>query len=91
MVTDALIEWLGGVMDGLLGVFPVVEVPAWLASTSAVTGLVFGYANSMGVWFPAGLAATVAGAIIAAWGVAFAIKGTRIAVSHFTGGGGSAS
>lgn len=91
MVTDAIIEWLGGVMDGLLGVFPTVEVPDWLESLSSVTGLVFGYANSMGVWFPAGLAATVAGAIIAAWLIAFTIKGLRIVVSHFTGGGGSAA
>jgi hypothetical protein len=29
--------------------------------------------------------------LLTIWGLGFAIKGTRIVISHFTGGGGSAA
>lgn len=77
--------------DWLLGTLPEVQVPEWLNSASSMAGTVFGFANSMGVWFPTGLAMTVAGALIATWTIAFGIKAVRVVLSLFTGGGGSAA
>lgn len=88
MVTDAIMKWFGDLFASLMGAFPAVPVPDWLSAMTGVAGTVFGAANSMGVWFPTGLAVTVVGTLIATWGIAFVINGARIALSLFTGGGG---
>lgn len=91
MVTDALIEWLTTVVVFILGGVPQVDPPGWLLSTSSAVGTVYGYADSMGAWFPVNLTVTVVGSILAAWGIGFAVKVIRIVASFFTAGGGSAA
>lgn len=91
MVTDAIITFFGGVFEWLLGTMPEVQVPDWLNSTSGMVGTVFGYATSMGVWFPSGLALAVAGTLLTVWLVSLGIKIGRMVLSLFTGGGGSAA
>lgn len=91
MITDALIQLLGTVVHGLLSVLPHVSAPGWLSASDGAVSTVFQYADSMGVWFPTGLAVTVLGALLATWGVGFAIKGVRIVLSFLTLGGGSAA
>lgn len=91
MISDAFINFFGGIFDWILGTMPEVQVPDWLNSASAMAGTVFGYASSMGVWFPTGLAVTVAGTLITVWLVSLGIKVGRMVLSLFTGGGGSAA
>lgn len=91
MITDYLIKWFADLTHVLLGWLPAVPVPSWLGDADGLMGTVFGYAGSMGVWFPVPLAVTVTGAILAAWGIGFAVKAVRIVASFFTLGGGSAA
>lgn len=91
MVTDAIITFFGTVFEWLLGTMPEIQVPEWLNSTSGMVGTVFGYASSMGVWFPSGLAVAVAGTLLSVWLVSLGIKVARMVLSLFTGGGGSAA
>lgn len=91
MITEALLNFFASIFDWLLGSLPTIEAPEWLSSISSVAGTVFGYANSMGAWFPTGLAFAVAGTLVATWLIAFGIKAARLVLSLFTGGGGSAA
>lgn len=91
MITDAIMDFFAGLFDWLMGTLPEVQVPEWLNSTSAMAGTVFGYANSMGVWFPSALALAVVGTLVTVWLVALGIKLARLVLSLFTGGGGSAA
>jgi hypothetical protein len=91
MITDAIMTFFGGIFTWLLGSMPQVQVPDWLNATSGMVGTVFGYATSMGVWFPSGLAVTIAGTLLAVWLVSLGIKVARMVLSLFTGGGGSAA
>jgi hypothetical protein len=90
LITDLLIELFGSILEALLGTFPTVEVPGWLNSGAAVMGTVFGYASSMGAWFPSGLLVTVMAALVLTWGIGYGIHVVRMVVSLFTGGGGKA-
>jgi len=90
MITDAIINFFGGIFDWLLGTLPTVAVPDWLNSASSMAGTVFGFANSMGVWFPTGLAFTIAGTLVATWLIAGGVHVGRMVLSLFTGGGGKA-
>jgi hypothetical protein len=91
MVTEAIFGFFVNLFDWLLGTLPEVQVPDWLNATSAAAGTVFGYAQSMGVWFPSGLALTVVGTLMGIWVVSFGIKVARMILSLFTAGGGSAA
>lgn len=91
MITDALLGFLKTCVHAVLGGLPHFAVPDWLTNTGGAVATVLGYANSLGVWFPGTLAVAVFGAVMAAWAVGFTIKVCRMALSLFTGGGGSAA
>lgn len=91
MITDAILNFFGGVLHAILQALPVVAVPDWLASGSSAVSTVFGFVGSMGVWFPGPLALSIIGALLAVWLVGFGIKIARIVISLFTFGGGSAA
>lgn len=90
MITDAIINFFGGIFDWLLGTLPVIESPQWLNAGAAMTGTVFGYAASMGAWFPSGLLLTVVGLLLATWLISWGVHVARMVLSMFTGGGGKA-
>lgn len=90
MITDAILDFLTGVLHSILGSLPTLAVPSWL-DTSGPIGTVFTYAGLMGAWFPTSLATTVLLALLGAWGVGFGVKTVRILASFFTAGGGSAA
>lgn len=90
MITDAIIGFLTGVAEFILDLLPDVQVPTWMSADGPM-GTVFGYAGSMGAWFPVSLAAVVLSGLLVCWGVAFGIKIVRIVASFFTAGGGSAA
>ena len=88
MITDAILQFITDIFDWLLGTLPHVEVPTWLSSVSSFAGTVFGYANSMGVWFPSALVFTVVGTLLGVWLISYGIHVLRMIVSLFSGGGG---
>lgn len=89
MITGWVAQVFAAVVRAILGLLPVVAVPAWMDTTGPMA-TVFGYAASMGVWVPTTLLVTVLAALLAAWLMGFAIKVLRIVASFLTVGGGSA-
>jgi hypothetical protein len=87
MVTEALLWALGRVFSSVMRVFPTWQ---WPESFPVVNS------NSwQGVGLPVGavldvtLATSVIVAVLGAFVVAAGIKAVRMAISHFTGGGGA--
>ena len=90
MITQALMSMMTAIVHFLMGLLPVVSVPAWLSSSDNAFSTVFSAAGSMGVWFPAPLLITVLSALLVLWVTGFGIKIGRMVLSIFTAGGGSA-
>lgn len=90
-MTDALLDMLKSLIGGLLGTLPTIAVPSWLSSASGSASEVAAMGAGLGVWIPAPLIMTVAGALLLAWLAGFAVKGVRIVASFLTLGGGSAA
>lgn len=90
-----ILEWLmtlaANLFEWMFAGVPAYVAPSWVSSLGGAAGQVFAMAGSMGVWFPAPLVLTILLALLAFWLVSFGIKITRIVISHFTGGGGSAA
>lgn len=90
-----IVEWLLNIGAGLLHfmfqALPDITAPDWLTSNTGAFATVFAGAGSMGVWFPSPLLLSVLAGLLALWLVGFGIKLTRMVVSLFTAGGGSAA
>ena len=91
MITDAILNFIGGLGHMVLGGLPAIPVPGWLSGSSSAVATVFQAAGSMSVWFPITLATTVILAVLAIWAASFTVKAARIVLSLFTGGGGGAA
>lgn len=91
MIADAVLSWVTSIIHSALGGLPKMGPPDWLTTGSSAVSAVFSMADSMGAWFPGGLALTVILALLGVWVVGFGIKVVRMALSLFTGGGGSAA
>lgn len=91
MIIEFLMTVAANVFDWLFSGLPPYTPPDWLSGLSGAAAQVFSVASSMGVWFPATLVLTILGALLAVWLVSFGIKVARMAISLFTGGGGSAA
>ena len=91
MVTDAILNLFSTIIGSLLGALPTITVPGWLSSASGFASTIAGYGSGLGVWIPAGLIMTVAGALLLAWLAGFGVKLARIVASFLTLGGGSAA
>ena len=92
MITAAILSLLGLVLHGVVSVLPSLPgPPSWLTSSNSAVATVFQYADSMSVWFPTSLVLTILTGIGAIWAAAFLLKISRMVVSLFTCGGGSAA
>lgn len=91
MITDALLNLLSWIVNGVLDAIPEVGVPGWLLSLSGMLGSLFDMGASLGAWIPWTLVGAVAGTVVATWAIAFGVKLTRIVASFLTLGGGSAA
>jgi len=91
MIVDAFINmvvsWLGSMIDSM----PQANLPDWMNGPLDFVNTVFGFANSMSVWFPTPLVMTIIGALFTVYAISFGIKVVRILISHVTGGGGGAA
>lgn len=92
MITEAILKFLGALGTFLLGLLPTVTLPAWLTSASstladAVAFIPLAASN----WFPLQAIGHGITFILACSAIALGIRFARIAVSMFTGGGGSAA
>lgn len=91
MITEAIIGVLAGLLTFVIGLFPEVERPDWL--DSVVTTIADGLqsASHYGQWIPLGAVGGSIAFVLACFAAAFAIRVVRMALSLFTGGGGSAA
>lgn len=89
MVTDAIVHAFVLVIEALLFLLPGWSLPSWFTNLPGDASTLGGYIGSFNVWLPISTVVDVLGVIVTATGVAFAVRVVRMAVSHFTGGGGS--
>jgi hypothetical protein len=86
-IVNIIVSFLSWIIDGL----PSTDQPSWFTDALGVAESVFGFANSMSVWFPVNLVLLVVSSLIAVNLVSFGIKIVRIIASYLTLGGGSAA
>ena len=91
MVVEFLMTVAANVFEWAFSGLPPYTPPDWVGGIGSAAASVFGVAGSMGVWFPAQLVLTILAAMLAVWLVSFSVKVIRMAISLFTGGGGSAA
>lgn len=91
MIVEFLMTLAANVFEWAFSGLPPYTPPAWVTGVGSAAGSVFSMAGSMGVWFPASLVLTIVAALLAVWLVSFSVKVIRMAISLFTGGGGSAA
>ena len=91
MVTEGIIGVFATVFGALLNFLPHLTLPSWVASATSSIASMFEGAGKFSQWVP--LPAIVGGIafIFVCSAIAWSIKFGRIAVSLFTGGGGSAA
>lgn len=89
MILDLIFSILATISLALVDALPVIPVPSWVTELAGFASTIFGFAYSMGVWFPVGLVVTVGTTLLAIAVAAFGLKIVRIIISHLTGGGGS--
>ena len=92
MITGAILSLLGTVLHGVLSILPSVpSPPSWISSNTGALSTVLSGIGSMSVWFPLQLGITILLFVLSIHLVGFGIKVSRMVVSLFTGGGGSAA
>jgi hypothetical protein len=77
--------WL---LDTVLGWFPDVELPDWLANLPGYASDAGEGAGAFNAWLPVALVASIGGGLMAVWAVGVSVRVFRRIVSLFTGGGG---
>jgi hypothetical protein len=83
-VLTALLAWV-------IGLLPTATAPAWVAGATTQVQAAVTPILALGMWIPLGAIGTVVVSLLAIWVSAFVIRVSRIGLSAFTGGGGSAA
>lgn len=91
MITEALFHVITSVANFVLGLLPSMTVPAWVDSATSYIAAGVGPVLELDHWIPIGPIGVVLAFLLVAWAVALGIRLFRIALSTFTGGGGSAA
>lgn len=90
-----ILEWIWGVIAGFLGwllsLFPTFTVPEWVGSITGyfVTGV--GFMNGLHNWVPLTALRVAFFWLLGVGAVVLVVRGFRIVLSLFTGGGGGAA
>lgn len=89
MITDHLIAWVTGAMAWLVDTIPVP--PQFPAAVTAANGVatVAAWVATLHEWVPLGLIGSLMVGYVGCWLIAGGIVLGRMALSLFTGGGGS--
>lgn len=91
MIIELIVRLLVGVVQLFSLMLGSLQPPAWLSGVSGQMSTLLGYGASMGAWVPwdvFGLAIAALGTCLA---ISFTLRIVRMAMSLFTGGGGSAA
>lgn len=90
MVTKAIVDALGAFIGFLLDLLPSFSLPSWVDSIHdyAVSGVTF--ASGFAAWVPLTAIRNAFIFLLAVGTAAFLVRGARVLISLFSGGGGSA-
>lgn len=91
MVTAAIYNALVDFFGFLLGLFPTIELPAWLDSAGTYAAQGVEAANGFGYWVPVDALGNAFVFLLVCGAVVFGVRVFRILLSLFTGGGGGAA
>lgn len=91
MITKFVLEFAGGLMTFVLGLMPTVSLPGWFTTSTNTLSSSLAAIGGYGNWLPLVAIGNGVAFILACFGVAFAVRGFRVVLSLFTGGGGGAA
>lgn len=90
-----IVEWIWGVLAGvfgwLLSLFPTTTLPAWVFTVHTFTVDAVSYINGWHMWVPLDAVRVGFLFLMSCSALVLLVRGFRIALSLFTGGGGSAA
>lgn len=91
MITTAIVVGFAWVVSTLVGFLPTVTPPDFVTSFSDRTTSLFSGDGVQTVlqFVPGGVLVAAIGGVLAVVGASFLVRFGRIAISHFTGGGGA--
>lgn len=91
MITEAVLWVFSRLIAFLVGLFPSWTAPSWLTTSTSVLADAVGKIGMLSGWVPVQAVGTVVAFMLACSGIALALRFSRIGLSVFTGGGGSAA
>lgn len=91
MIVQWFVEALAGMFSLVLDLLPSWSAPGFLTALPGQIADIGAYTSGMAAWLPWTAIGTAVPILLAAVAVALAVKGTRMVLSLFTGGGGSAA
>lgn len=91
MIVQWLFDALTTVLAFLLGLFPTITLPSWVDTATSYVQQGVAFANGWGAWVPLAAVRNSLLFLLLVGGVVFSVRVFRIALSLFTGGGGSAA
>ncbi len=89
MITEAIWHAVSTVIGAAFSLMPSMTTPAWVSSISDTVTSGVGPFMQLDHWIPIGPIGVVLTFTFLAWSIAVGVRLTRIAISMFTGGGGS--
>ncbi len=90
MIFELIVEAVTSVLSWVLGLF-AFAMPAWFDTSVTTLSGWLGQAGQFGGWLPMQAFSDVVTLLLAAYALSWLIRLTRIGLSAFTGGGGSAA
>lgn len=91
MIVEAFITVAMKVAGFFVGLLGTAQAPSWINSMSGQIADLVNLGSSVGAWVPWSHVGIALAALLAAVAASFLVRVARIAVSLFTGGGGSAA
>lgn len=91
MIVKWFLDGLVTIATAIIGLVPSFARPSWLDGGLATWSSVVGDMEQLNNWVPLGAIGLAATWIFAAWVGQTVLRGARIALSLFTGGGGGAA
>lgn len=91
MITEYVLKFFAALGSFVVGLFPTIALPSWVATVTDFIRNGVGAVGAFGNMLPVTAVRLSFLFLLACLGAALAIRLARIALSTFTGGGGSAA
>jgi hypothetical protein len=91
VVTALILKFLGLLAGFAVGLLPTMQSPTWLPTITQYVSDGMVQVGQLGAWIPLEAIRNSAALILGCYVIALAIRVSRMVLSVFTGGGGSAA